>query len=46
MEYTKEIEQAFELVKNAVIADARLTGKETQSIIFDLCWIENNLKGE
>ena len=46
MEYTKEIAQAFELVKEVVSVDGKTTAKEKQSIIFDLCWVENNLKGE
>ena len=46
MEYTEAVAQAFEIVKNAVVADERLTGKETQSMVFDLCWVENKLKGE
>lgn len=46
MEYTEQLAQAFDLVKKAVKADERIQGLNEQSLIFDLCWVENKLKGE
>ena len=40
------ITNSFEIVKKLVIEDDKLSEKESKSIVFDLSFVENNLKNK